>query len=659
MRAGASLERGQRRCGRADARPGAAPSLTRDEELTVRSMLAEAALLQDDLDQAADARSAGLPTPSATPCRRGGSRRCGGLHGRLASARGDQSRAIAMHGRALKQAEAAHDSRAIGLAHYELGQCYRQVGDVAIVREHISKAASRAARGRRPPSPRPCALAVEHLARAARSLRRGDGRRCGTPSGSPPLCRPRTCSPPSAAIRPNVMMLQHRYEQALALAERSVSLHEAHGSGHGLAVALATLGQICVRLGDLRRAEEALHRALDVRSPIQFHETTGAVFDTLAQIHLIRGRYDTASDFLGRASEAFGAYGRQTSQWYEVVRARCSARASRCGARALDDAVARVDEILQAGAPPFDALAGDPDRRRGADRRQPPAGSRTAPRRGRRRARSNGRARPHGASTCVCAARSTPRSNSGADAYHDFSQSAALLDLLGERYQSALSHLALGRLVAETGARSVAGTPLEQGARRSSSSSAPTRDIDDTHNAQSLAHRCRHRPVRRSPRRCRRCHRPPDRGCGGAARSARARDGVIAAGSRGRRLRGRSTSRLAGGDVRVVATAGWDDEAGAHAGAIGRTRQRLRPRRHRHRTARARCRGTAIRTDRVAPADRASGDAPVADDCRRRAARDSRCARRAIDPSPSPGSTVDRAVARAAAARDSCQPAPR
>mgnify|MGYP003693697171 FL=1 len=111
------------------------------------------------------------------------------------------------------------------------------------------------------------------------------------------------------------MMLQHRYEQALALAERSVSLHEAHNSGHGLAVALATLGQICVRLGDLGRAEEALHRALDVRSPIIFHETTGAVFDTLAQIHLIRGRYETASDFLGRASEAYGAYGRQTSHW--------------------------------------------------------------------------------------------------------------------------------------------------------------------------------------------------------------------------------------------------------------------------------------------------------------------------------------------------------
>jgi tetratricopeptide (TPR) repeat protein len=102
----------------------------------------------------------------------------------------------------------------------------------------------------------------------------------------------------------NVTMMQHRYEQALALAERSVALHETLGSSHGLAVALATLGQICVRLGDLARAEAALNRALDVRTPVQFHETTGAVFDTLAQIHLIRGRDALAADGLPRAGEA-------------------------------------------------------------------------------------------------------------------------------------------------------------------------------------------------------------------------------------------------------------------------------------------------------------------------------------------------------------------
>ena len=46
-------------------------------------------------------------------------------------------------------------------------------------------------------------------------------------------------------------MIRHRYEQALHLAERSVSLHEQYPPGHGLAVALATLGQISIRLGAL------------------------------------------------------------------------------------------------------------------------------------------------------------------------------------------------------------------------------------------------------------------------------------------------------------------------------------------------------------------------------------------------------------------------
>src|SRR5258706_16457199 len=132
-----------------------------------------------------------------------------------------------------------------------------------------------------------------------------------------------------------------------------MALNEAHGSGNGLAVALATLGQICVRLGDLTRAEDALHRPLEVRSPIQFHETTGAVFDTLAQIHLIRGQYDTARDFLGRASEAYGAYGRQTSHWYEwSVRVLSARLALRSGSH--DEALSRADEILHAGAPPLD-----------------------------------------------------------------------------------------------------------------------------------------------------------------------------------------------------------------------------------------------------------------------------------------------------------------
>src|SRR5450759_3963321 len=482
MRAGAALERGRG----AEAAQMLAPhlrssALTRDEELTVRSMLAEAALLQDDPDQAA----AALGRPPDTFRDTVSSGRLSTLwrlHGRLAATRGDPSRAIALHGRALKQAEAAHDSRAIGLAHYELGQSYRQVGDIAIVREHISKAASalHAAGDRRH-------LALVHslssisLAQLGRYDEAMAALRQAERFAS--LVEAEDVLATVCGNQANVMMLQHHYEQALALAERSVSLHEAHGSGHGLAVALATLGQICVRLGDLVRAEDALHRALDVRSPIQFHETTGAVFDTLAQIHLIRGRYDTASDFLGRASEAYGAYGRQTSQWYEwsvrVLGARLALRRA-----ALDEAVARVDEILQAGAPPFDALQATLIAAEAliAAKRLPEAEQRLA------------------AAADALDPKVAPaawgeylrlrgalhaKNGSGADAYHDFSQSAALLDLLGERYQSGLSHLALGRLVAETGARSVAERHLNKALGIFEQLGAE-RDVDDTHIAQAL-----------------------------------------------------------------------------------------------------------------------------------------------------------------------------
>ncbi|MCC7418095.1 MAG: sigma 54-interacting transcriptional regulator [Acidobacteria bacterium] len=481
-RAAAALERGRG----VEAAQLLAPALrsaglSRSDELAIRALLAEAYLLHDDLDQAAAAlgRTPDAFRDTIAPGRLSTLWR---LHGRIASLRGDQSRAIALHGRALKQAELAHDSRGIGLAHYELGQCYRQVGDIAIVREHISKAASalHAAGDRRHlalvHSLSSIALAQTGMYEEAMGALRQAERLASLVQADDVLAT--VCG-----NQANVTMMHHRYEQALALAERSVALHEAQGSGHGLAVALATLGQICVRLGDLGRAERALHRALDVRSPIQFHETTGAVFDTLAQIHLIRGRYDQASDFLGRAGDAYGAYGRETSQWYEwSVRVLGARLALRRGA--LDEAVARADEILQAGAPPFDALQATlaaaealtaAGRLEEAGQRLASAADaldpRVAPAAWGEYLRLRGALN---AQTC-----------NSVDAYHDFAQSAALLDLLGERYQAALSRLALGRLIARTGARSAAerqlalalGTFEQLGAER---------DLADTREAQGL-----------------------------------------------------------------------------------------------------------------------------------------------------------------------------
>ncbi|MGC4083168.1 MAG: tetratricopeptide repeat protein [Vicinamibacterales bacterium] len=223
--------------------------LAREDDLAVRSALAEAWLLQDDVDQASAAlgRTPDTFRDTVSPARLSTLWR---LHGRIASVRGDQSRAIALQGRALKHAESAHDSRAIGLAHYELAKCYGQVGDTAIVREHLTKASSalHAAGDRRH-------LALVHSLSGFSLAQLGRYAEAMSALKQAERLAERVHADDVVAVvvgnQANVLTFEHRYEQALTLAERSVALHEAHGSGHGLAVALATMGQICIRLGDL------------------------------------------------------------------------------------------------------------------------------------------------------------------------------------------------------------------------------------------------------------------------------------------------------------------------------------------------------------------------------------------------------------------------
>jgi DNA-binding NtrC family response regulator/tetratricopeptide (TPR) repeat protein len=458
-RANAALERGRG----ADASPHLAPllrsgSLNREDELTVRAALAESWLLQDDLAQATTA----LGRPPDTLQERISDAQLSTLwrlHGRIAHAKGEQSRAIALHSRALKHAELAHESRAIGLAHYELALCYKQVGDSGIVRDHLTEAASalHAAGDRRH-------LALVHslsavlLAQAGRvdeataGLRQGERLAMAIPADDV-----------LAGIvhnQANVALMRHRHDQALTLAERSVALHQSLGSGHGLAVALATLGQIYVQLGDLERAEQILTRTLEVRSPIQFHETTGAVFDTLAQIHLMRGSYERASEYLRLASDAYGAFGTQSMRWFEwslkVLGVKLAIRR-----RAYDEAVAMADALAQApGVPPADAIQADlaaceamvaAERIDEAQNRLETCEARLDP-----------KTTPANWGEFL-RIRGLIREQAGRPqlALHDFAQSANIFELLGERYQAALSRLALGRISAAAGSRHAAERNLD------------------------------------------------------------------------------------------------------------------------------------------------------------------------------------------------------
>ena len=423
------------------------PGLTRDETLQLRCALAEAWFQQDDIRQAGEALG---PPPDERerlhPARLSELWR---LHGRLAIARGEPSRAIALLGRALKSAERAHDSRAIGLTHYDLGICYRQVGDTAIVRDHIAQAASalHAAGDQR-------SLALVHslsgvslaqdgrLDEAMTALRQAErlalmvraGDVVATVSGN----------------QANVAMMQHRHDQALALAERSVELQEESGTPHGLGIALASLGQISVRLGNLRRAEHVLNRALDVRSPLQFmRETTGAVFDTLAQIHLIRGNHEEAGRCLLRAREAYG----DASRWYhwsvQTLEARVALRRGEAGtALATATQIARADGVppayaTQAELIAVEALLASRNLREAEQRLEAVSASVSAA----------GMSSTWGEFLRL-RGRVQAMANRPTDAYHDLGQSVSVFDLLGERYQAGLSYLELGKLAGAAGARS-------------------------------------------------------------------------------------------------------------------------------------------------------------------------------------------------------------
>jgi DNA-binding NtrC family response regulator/tetratricopeptide (TPR) repeat protein len=433
-------------------------ALPRDDELSVRARIAEAYLLQDDLTQAAaalgrppDASKENLPDAKLSTLWR--------LHGRLAFGR-YESRAIALHTRALKYAELAHDSRLIGLAHYELAVCYKRLGEPGIVREHLTEAANalHAADDRRH-------LALVHrlmgvlqgqegrLADAATSLQLAE--RLASQARAEDVVASTVHNQAIVALN------NHRLDEALALAERSVELYRAIGEGHGQAVTLATLGQVFVQIGDLDRAEDVLMRALQVRTQVQYEVTTGAVFDTLAQIHLMRGSYERASEYLRQSVEAYGGYGAKTGKWYEwnvkVLEIKVAIRRGD-----FEDAIAGADALVAApDVPPADAVQADLaaceallalGRVDEAEQRLKTCEARFDPR--------NSPAN-WGEFLLVRGALQW-RSGQPANGYQDLAQSVNIFELLGERYQTAVAHLAVARLAAETGSHAIAERSIEK-----------------------------------------------------------------------------------------------------------------------------------------------------------------------------------------------------
>ena len=437
--------------------------LLRQDELALRCALTEAWLLEGDVRQAAKALG---PPPDSTreqlePVQLSILWR---LHGRIAAALGEQSRAIALLGRARKLADRAYDTRAIGLAHYELALCYGTLGDAATVLEHLAQAADalRAAGDRRNLALVRCLIgvsmaqedrfdeavdALEHAERIASAAQAEDV--VAIVSGN----------------QANVALMQHQHDRALALAERSVTLHERSGAHHGLGVALATLGQICIRLGDLSRARQVLTRALQTRRAYHFHETTGAVYDSLAQIHLVQGNYDQVETCLKQAWDAYGEPSQNASRWYAwslyVIDATLALRRGH-----IEEAFNKATDIGRtAGVPVHDAVQAElvaaeallaAGRTEEAEQRLGDVAARLD-----RRSMIGEWGqylRLHGQLGSDL--------DRGSGAYHDLSQSVTVFELTGDRYHASLSRLALGKLAGRAGAVSKATRYLDEAAEQ-------------------------------------------------------------------------------------------------------------------------------------------------------------------------------------------------
>jgi len=312
-----------------------------------RIMLTETYLLHGDLVKAADsigslideeARQLTGTWPSALAR----------VRGRLAFNRGEQAAAIGWLEQAVSLA--GSDSRALGQARLALAQAYRKTGDASILREHLADAAVALHRAgdRR-------TLAQLHSFSATVLAQRGRLDEADTAfDRAEGLARSAGATDVLAMVygnQANMAALRQRLRQAHVLAERAVALEQRRRGGPGLARSLANLGQILLRLGELPRAERALHEALDARCAVQYHETSGAIYDTLAQLALLRGDYEGADEHLRAALAAFGAYGRNTGGWYAWSLRTIAARvAIRRGTP--DEGLAIADELARSPATP-------------------------------------------------------------------------------------------------------------------------------------------------------------------------------------------------------------------------------------------------------------------------------------------------------------------
>ena len=304
------------------------------------------------------ARSDDRRTLHATIFRRRSFRRCGGCTAESRSPKAISRAPSPCSAARCGTREQAHDSEAIGLAHYELGLCYKQVGDTAIVREHIAKAAPalHAAGNRR-------YLALLHslsgvvLAQGGRieeaiaAFRQAE--RLAAAVQAHDVLGIVCNNQANVALFSTVTSRRWRWPSA-ARPFRSRS-----GPGAASPFRWPHWARFSSGSDSSNAPRQCCIARSRSRSPTQFHEITGAVYDTLAQIALMRGDVRVRGRLPASGGRSVRRLRRDRPASGTSGRFASSKPSSRARRGLTEDALRLANEIATPRAPPAEAIQAD------------------------------------------------------------------------------------------------------------------------------------------------------------------------------------------------------------------------------------------------------------------------------------------------------------
>ena len=91
-----------------------------------------------------------------------------------------------------------------------------------------------------------------------------------------------------------IHQIQEEYDRAIALYKEVISLGDKHGSSRGLAIAYGNMGEAYLKKGELKPAEDALLKSMELAESVDAPDVTVATMDNLVALRKQQGRLEEA-----------------------------------------------------------------------------------------------------------------------------------------------------------------------------------------------------------------------------------------------------------------------------------------------------------------------------------------------------------------------------